>query len=255
MNKAVFVFTGLAQWSRISKIDMIAVALFFFGMVCAIHVEGNTKSVETFLDFAGSPLLLLILGYSFGRNVLSAGARTDEEYLALLFTRPITRASYLLTKVAVVAIGIQLLLLLLAGLAILAQFANGYVKPVMPNPWLLLTWLTNSVSIACLSLLLNALPPRPSYYAFLLCIGISANGLMSLPGIKLPENYTTLSVVWEGIWNIGLQLFNPLLDLQSSIVTTTFSMTPFVTYLSNCLLYLWLAIAVLNKREFSYAQN
>jgi hypothetical protein len=254
MNKAIFIFTGLAQWSRKSKADTVVLMLWFIGLIAFIHMQGNVKAVKAVLAYMTSLPILLVFGYAFGRNCLGTPKLSEAEYLALLFTRPISRASYVLTKVAVVATGLQLMLAVMVASMILAQGVNLCPKLILPDKWMVLTWIANSLSIACLSLMLNALPPRVGGYMFIFCFSVSGIGSLSYISLKLPEHYAALPIIWASLSSV-LQLFNPVLDIQSSIATTTFSFAPFVNYVSNCLLYLWLAIMLLNKREFSYAQS
>jgi hypothetical protein len=60
---------------------------------------------------------------------------------------------------------------------------------------------------------------------------------------------------WEAAALIFHQLFYPAVDLQAIFQRSPISIVPIVTYISNILLYLLGATVVLNKREFTYAQD
>lgn len=259
MNKAVFIFTLWLKLSQISKFDYVVFITTFLGLLAAAF---NKIDFNEVLGACTNPATLLILGYGFARDsALNTISQSDGEYFALLFSRPITRSSYVITKAIVTAIGILILDGCLILQMIVAQLLAGCQPLVFPDLYRALSLVASAFGFGCLMVFMRALPPKISNITFALFVYVCAGSSLPLLdcGVKINEaNFllnSTVINIWEVLCNTTQQFFYPALEIDVLINTAPFSLVPVVAYVSNCLIYLLGATVLLNRREFSYAEN
>jgi hypothetical protein len=253
MNRAVFIFTFILKFSTISKLDLAFITFAFLGFIgAAIAKTDLTNIAEMFT----SPPFLLGFGFGFSQDIaINLNSLRDGEYFALLFTRPITRVSYVLTKAVVVSLGIQALSWLMLGLLLVAQVLVRSEHIIFINGWQALSLLTNSFGFGCLIVLLRTLPAKIGVRAFFLVLSVALVQSTMDFTMKFDSTSASMLYAWEGLFTFFQNFLYPVLDFDAIVSTNTFSWVPFVDYVSNCLLYLVVAAFILNRREFSYAQG
>jgi hypothetical protein len=92
INPAVVVYTFLLQIRKLGKSDIVLhVLLFLYAVCCAIV---GPEGVNMLIGLIFSPMVSVTVAYRFTSDNMKFG----NEYYALLFTRPIKRFDYLMTK-------------------------------------------------------------------------------------------------------------------------------------------------------------
>ncbi len=253
MNKAILKYSLLLKLSQIGWFEVILLMLLFLGGLGA----GMSKSgAQEMFDVFTHPAFLLILGWRFSRDIaLNQHSLKDGEYFSLLFTRPITRVSYVFTKALVTSLGCLIMVFALLTIIFLGQLLGGAPHPKFPDGWQCLSLVANSWSFSCLIMMLRVMPPKIGEWALLLCLMGAAGTAFSF-GVKVDTpSQQALLQSWEVASAIYHQLFFPAFDAQVVFERAPFSVVPIIAYVSNCLLYLLGATLIINRREFSYAQD
>ncbi len=257
MNRAVLRFTLLLKLSQISKFEWALCTLLFLGFIAAAAAKSDFAPI---LEVFTNPATLLVTGYTFARDsALNQESRSDGEYFALLFSRPVTRPSYVLTKSVVTAVGILVTVGTILVLMLVAQLLMGCSEIIFLDAHKALSLVASAWSFGCLMVFLRALPSKISNIAFVIFIYACAGGALLSYGVKLnddiPISNPATIITWEIMCDTLQQFFYPAIDTEAIANATTFSFVPLVSYTSNCLLYLLGATVLLNRREFSYAES
>jgi hypothetical protein len=259
MNKAVFIFTCLLKLSTISAVDIAMLAFAFLGFICLAFAKHDLTPI---FDVLRSPPILMAFAYRFAQDIaINQDSIREGEYFALLFTRPITRISYVFTKAVVIALGVQTLSFLMMLLLALAEFIAQSKPFVFIGFWEAVSLWANCFGIGCLVMLLMTLPLKWSYRLFFVVFGIyafqSTLDFSVKLDIDLANNLEHIGVpalqAWQGLFSFVENFLYPVLNLDAIMTSTVFTWTPLINYVSDCLLYLTAATYILNKREFSYA--
>jgi hypothetical protein len=252
MNRAVFFFTFLLKLSTLSKLDIALLVLAFLGLLGAAY---SGKEMGGFIDSFTSPPFLLFFGFSFSQDVaLNANSLRDGEYFALLFTRPITRSSYVLTKALVVACGMMSISLIFACLVGLVQLVANTPTVEFIDGWKFLSLVANCFGFGCVVVLLRTLPTKVGFRCMFVFLSVCMVNSSIDFSVKMDQDATVV-YAWEYIVTFLQNFLYPVLDFEAIVHSTRFSWAPFVNYVSNCLIYLTVATYILNAREFSYAEN
>lgn len=253
MNKAILKYSLLLKLSQIGWFEIVLMFLMFMG---GLGAGMSQSGAQQLYDVFTHPALLLILGWRFSRDIaLNQHSSKDGEYFSLLFTRPITRVSYVVTKALVTCLGAMTTVFALLSVIFLGQLISGAPHPLFPDGWQCLSLVANAWSFSCLIMMLRVMPPKIGEWMLLFCLMGAAGTAFSF-GIKV-DNAGQQAILqgWDAVSTIYHQLFFPAFDAQVIFERTPFSVVPIVSYVSNCLLYLLGASVIINHREFSYAQD
>jgi hypothetical protein len=244
----------LRNWRNLITIFFVlVVAPIWISCVCPGQV---LETLEPMI--IGSPVVTILMSYLLVKDA-SGNTRSlsDGEYLSLVFTRPVTRASYLLTKL--VACSVMVSVLTMLQLAIFCQSEMFFGRSIIAyiNGYTAADILLNSISISALMILISAFPPKVGLIVFMLLLYLTMLGA-TLPQMSfLPGHsdglgfYTAIS----GVCGFIRTCLTPTFSTGDFLNTTSFSWLPLITYVSNVAIYLVSAIYVLSKREFFYASN
>lgn len=258
MNAAILKFSLLLKLSQVDWFEVwIAINVFLGGLGCAAAASMYLLDpINAFLH----PVCLLMFGWRFSRDVaFNQNSTKDGEYFSLLFTRPITRASYVLTKALVTAVGsfsmvFALLLVYFVG-DVLGRAMVGMRPPAFVSGSDILNMMLNAWSFGCLIVLLRVLPQKVGELLFVLSL-FAALGTVFSYNLKFEDaGGSVMMQGWEAASTVYHELLFPATDVLAVVEKEPFSYLPIVTYVSNCLLYLVIAMFILNRREFSYAQD
>ncbi len=249
MNFAVLLYTFWLRVRKMTKGDIIFDVITFIG--CFGLCQGGAHAIEAALDLALSPLLLILVCWRFATDSVAK----DAEYLALLFTRPITRTSYVITKAVTASLGGQLMIWKMLLFMAISEVIMRVTPFVFINGWDALNLFANSISFGCLAVAIYRLPSKWATVAYVaLLYAYLGNSLVST-GMKLTGPAKEMSGTLETMRAALYAIFVPSIDLETTFRSTSFSVVPILAFVSNILIYLTVATVLLNKRELSYAED
>jgi hypothetical protein len=252
MNRAVFIFTFLLKLSTVSKLDIAIVVLTFIGLLGAAY---SGKEPTAIIEGFTSPPFLLFFGYSFSQDVaLNSNSLRDGEYFALLFTRPLTRSSYVLTKALVVTCGTLAISSLFLGMVGLSELVMHAKNIVLIDGWRFVSLVANCFGFGCVVVLLRTLPAKIGFRCLFIFLSICMLNSSTDFSVKMDQD-ASIVYAWEYFATFLQNFLYPVIDFDALVHSTRFTWQPIIDYASNCLIYLMIAIYILNKREFSYAEN
>ena len=195
-----------------------------------------------FAALGHSHFLTLVLAAGMIGQDLSSGT------LQLLLARPVTRAQYVFSRWAAVAVGSFLVVVLQALCAAAIMFARG-----APAPWghaalYLGDSLLDAAGMAAVMALLSSLSSGIADLGLLFLAWLSAEVLEKVGMFKSWDWLT------RGAGEL-LGTLKPELDLTPLVQGGPFPWPAVVGYLSTVTLCLALAVVVMNRRELSYASS
>lgn len=245
INLAIIKYTFLLAMRRWTLSDFVFHAINFVGIVlmCMLGPAG----VQLLLGLLCNPMFLLFVSWRYVADMMTKGA----EYHALLFSRPITRVSYIFTKTLIAWLGAQFIAYKLLLMLLVAQLILG-IKPLqMPSPWDLLTLAANAFGFSCLAIATCRLPKKWIGLGLIVLFGSYMGGStqLGLLGKGLPRAEANQATVALS------QLICPFIDLESVFRSATFSFSPIISFISNALIFLTIATVLINRTEFTYAHD
>jgi hypothetical protein len=264
MNKTIFKYTIMS--ACLDPMKLIYVALLGFvvpiGMKVAslMHGAADSQTFEMLTGKVGVAFILMVLCLGLAGNTSTQGGRGGE-YLPLIFTRPLTRTQYVITKwLAVAAIGG-----ILATLQnLIVAFAGSFFGEVVSTQALLSTILERFLDAALIgaAMLLVMLNKHPYFQiAAILSFYIWMTG-QTLPPVSVAgaspgtdELSLQATRILLGSSQVVSEFILPTINVYDLLNTHQFWLAPVATYLSMVALYLVLSIAVTNRREFFYGTN
>lgn len=265
MNKAVFIFSfkKYLEWRQMLLAALALLgAAFVVGLLWGSSVGILAESARwmlfgPFVPFAVASLLV-------SPNVANAQQRKDGEYLSLLFTRPISRTSYVITKWLSATLFTFVIVIVLALLAGGIAWVAHRLLPADYAPfrqivdtYALIDALGNSISFSALSVLLCSIPPRVRFYVGLVAMLMLPLFMASLgftflaSGIQFFETHKLIDAVLQyvvGFSSITVDSYHFMNSAESPVARI-------LTYVSNVVLYLALASWIMCRREFFYAND
>jgi hypothetical protein len=218
----------------------------------------DKEAAEPIAEVFKSALLPIVIGSMFVRDgVANWKAGKDGEYLALLFTRPLIRSQYVVTK----WLAGSILVFVIISMEILTfaavQYAYGHPTANLLDPYTFANLALNSFSLTALVVLIACVPMRLGVWLFFLIYYVAIFGSsvaqISLKQTGNPDGFIVFcqAVLWL-MQTVGNFAF-PSIDLYDVLNAQNFSWLPIVGYFTNISLYLLIATVILNKREFFYA--
>ncbi|HEY9868798.1 MAG TPA: hypothetical protein V6D08_06500 [Candidatus Obscuribacterales bacterium] len=264
MSRAIFLFTLMS--TLLDRIKLVYVALLGFvvpiGLKFASLVHGVAES-QTFEMLTGAVGVAFIqIGLCLGLAGNTSTQSGRGENLPLIFTRPITRASYVLTKWA----AITLIGGVLASMQNLAVAALGVAFGDLWSPYLVLEQMLErflDAGIIAAALLFAMLAKHwvvqvgaiAVFYIWLLgqtLPPVSVAGPMPSGADAAALEGTRLLL--EASAFVGETIL-PTVHIYDSLNAPVFPWSQVLAYFSTLSLYLVAAIAVTNRREFFYGSN
>ncbi len=259
MNRAIFDFTLQDKFSNwklqlplLGFVIMPAYMLYLAVQSTPERIAAGT----TIWHYFENPAVYLFYSYIFvSDGFVSSRPTGDSTAMTLLFTRPITRFDYVMTKFVAASLGVTALLLPAALLAHGVSFLIG-LPPVF-DVSLAASIILNSMLASAFVVFLHCLPGVLGVFTFLMLAGCSSAGDMFLASASsdIPEILKYFAQIMRNInfW-IG-DFFFPFLNVGQLSSGVSFDYTAIVVYLSNITSYLFLGTYVLAHREFFYASE
>lgn len=264
MNKTIFKYTIMS--ACLDPMKLLYVALLGFvvpiGMKIASLMHGATDSqtFEMLTGKVGVAFILMVLCLGLAGNTSTQGGRGGE-YLPLIFTRPVSRAQYVISKwLAITAIGgilvaVQNLIVagigamfgeVLSPLALSTMIAERFLDAALIGAAMLLTMLNKHPYFQIVAILAfyvwmtgQTLPP------------VSVAG----PGGGTDELSLQATKVLLSSSQVVSELVLPTVNIYDLVNSAQFWPLPVLTYCSTLAVYLLLSIMVINRREFFYGTN
>lgn len=259
MSKAVFLFTLLVKFSSISSVlGLVFLAVVVPVLISSVSLDGRTA--DTLIGLVTGPTLAMSISYMFIQdNIANTRQLNDGEYLSLLFSRPLARSEYIVSKWLAASVGVFVIMILNMFTFNAAQMAQGRSSLVSIDGWTLANILLNALSYSALMVLIRSFPMRLGMTVFIILVyaslvGPALNFSMSSYQATLPAAYIFFQVI-SFISSFLQQFVYPSIDLYEVTNSTVSSILPVLTYVSNILLYLFFASYLLNLREFSYGED
>lgn len=259
MSPAVFLFTLLVKFSSLSSV----LGLFFLAVVVPVILSSmalDGRTADALIAIVSGPTLAMAISYTFIQdNIANTRQLNDGEYLSLLFSRPLARSQYIVSKWLAGSTGVFLIMLLNLACFNAAQMAQGRSSLIQIDIWSMANLCLNALSYSALMVVIRTFPMRLGITVFIILvytslIGPALNFSMSSYDSTLPF----LMFLFQGLSGFSNFLHEfvfPSVDLYEIFNSTRFSLLPIVTYISNVLLYLLFATMLLNRREFSYGED
>ena len=258
MNRAVFLCTLIVKFRSISAI--ISLASLIFGLpIFFAYIIGSAPGVELMYDalspMISGPMLPMFLAYYLvSDTVANSKSFSQGEYLSLLFSRPLSRFSYVISKWLAGSIGVSICILLMTLTFELSLKAMGHDIQIL-EPYAILSIILNSFSFTSLVVLIYSFPSKVGLTLFLIII------YASMIGQTLTSTYTSIDNPFAsgfyGTLNWIFEFLRSFVFPSIDIYELTNSIKPqwsqVFTYFSDMVAYLLLATLVLNQREFFYA--
>ncbi len=249
MNLAVLVYTFLLRTKKLRKIDLVFDAMLI--VACFGSVMQGPGMVQRFIDLLMNPATMMIMAWGFATDSMVKGT----EYQALLFTRPLTRSSYVVSKTLMTWLGAQFVFWK-CFVALLAANLLLHPKTVtFFTGWDLLYIVANTLSFGALAVAVHRLPTKWAGLAYILLFYSYLGGAAMPAGLKFTGSAQSATVPMEMTREAFSHVLYPVIDLEAVFHSTTFSIVPILAYISNILIYITVATIMLNRRELSYAQD
>lgn len=259
MSPAVFLFTLLVKFSSLSSVlGLLSLAVLAPLVLSSMALDGRTA--DTLVEIVSGPTLAMAISYMFIQdNIANTRQLNDGEYLSLLFSRPLARSQYIISKWLAGSVGVFTIMLINILTFNLAQLVQGRSTLVQSDFWNISNLALNALSYSALMVVIRSFPMRLGITIFVILLYTSMIG----PAINfsLTSYESAMPVLCYFFQAIALfsnllhQFVFPSIDLYEIINCTQFSLLPIVNFISNILLYLLFATMLLNRREFSYGED
>ncbi len=258
MNSAIILHT-LLRLARPTTLMMLVVFVLVYPTIVVMFMIRSSNisfDFERLLSLFAGPMMTSLIAFAFvSTSIGNTKSLDDGEYLALLFSRPLFRWMYVTSKwlagsaVIISVAGLQTLvfitLLYLTGRN--DQISFGFIE--------IGNMVLNSLQAAALVIMIFSFPARVGVMCFvgLLYFAYGVPLMCSaIPNTSLWLDGNFRSIVHAGSDFLAEIIYSPI-DLEPYFNSVQVLWLPAVTYVSNILLYLWVAIVVMNNREFFYS--
>ncbi len=261
MNRAIFKFSFFQKFTH--WLDWFILAAIALGpSVVLVLVLFEVEDVSYRRNIAGNLYsnfndsnLLMLLTYVFvSDGLVNRKAIGDVAPLSLVFTRPISRASYVFSKWMAGLLGAMLILIPSAIVFQITARCMG-VSETFVDGYSILEMVLNSVSYSALMVLLHSLPGAFGPLTYLTLIGITNIGNM-----VASYNNKDIPWFWMQVCDAAILISfwfgdftYPAIDVFTILTSVAFDWNQVVIYASNIVIYLGLATVILSRREFFYA--
>lgn len=265
INRTIMHFTIMSACLDPMKLIYVGLLGFIvpigFKLSSLLHGSTDSQTFEMLTGKVGVSFILMVLCLGLAGNTATQSGRGGE-YLPLIFTRPLTKTQYVITKwVTITIIGGGL-----AALQNLIVAGFGFCFGEVLSPEAVISSVIERVldaAIISAAMILSMLNKNPifqivSIMAFYIWLtgqtippvsvaGPAATEVddMSIEGTKLL--LTTSQVVAD--------LILPTLNIYDMVNAGQISIVPVLAYVSTLSLYLILSITFANRREFFYGTS
>jgi hypothetical protein len=264
MNTTIIKFTAMS--ACLDPLKLLYVAMLGFvmpvGMKIAsvMHGASDSQTFEMLTGKVGVAFVMMVLCLGLAGNTATQSGRGGE-YLPLIFTRPISRSEYVISKwITLTIIGggftaIQNLIIAAIGLgcgesitsqAVVSMVLERFLDAALISAAMILTMLEKNPAFQIVAIL--------AFYVWLagqtippVSIATGGSGIQDL-SIEATKIMLSLS-------QLAGQAVLPTLNIYDLLSAPSTALSPLLAYFSMVTLYLVAAIKVINRREFFYGTN
>lgn len=265
MNRAILMFTTMSCFLDQIKVAYVILLGFIvpIGMkwVSLIHGVAESQTFEMLTGSVGVAFVLTGLCLGVAGNSAVAGGRGGE-CLSLLFTRPVTRSEYVLTKWCAIAVTCGAIVALQnLAVAFLGMCFGEEWTPSLVMGQMLERFLDAGILSAAFMLTIFArhwLFQTSAIIAFYVWLVGQTLPPVSIAGPNMPGadqvSLGATDLLLKASQFVG-DIILPTIHVYDSMNAAQFPWASVVAYASTLLIYLVGAIAVTNKRDFFYGTN
>lgn len=260
LNKTLIRFN---LWEKVRAWRVGIPIMLFMGLPCymmLISVIDSTEpetAAKNVWNIFNNASIYFLLAYLFISDGLLTGRPTGEpETLNLLFTRPVTRTCYVLSKFFCGFLGSTIVLFISVSLTLGVATSLGIVENPIDSHFIL-SIIFNCLIFSAFYVFLHSMPSLLGLVCYLFFSGCQTVGEIMSIGYSSSAptffKYVKDAILFFNYW-FG-DVFPSCVDF-SLIASSYYACTELiVVYLSNLSLFLFLAILILSLREFSYGSD
>jgi hypothetical protein len=258
MNKALLLFTmkRFLNWVNV----LMGGSLLIFGS-CAVGtmlLVDSSVTNELLRTVMFGPFLPILIAYSIiSPQVANSQRRKDGEYLSLIFSRPVSRCTYVMTKWLSGSLLTMAIMTMATAIALGVAAAFGHYPQHLLDGYAIADAVLNSLSYTALVVLISSFPYM--WGVAVMIVVMYSSLLLSLTVGSLTFLSTiTLSGAFQPVIGMAKAFLSTLtvgVDTYHIMNSSVFPLTDFIVYVSNIVLYLTLAVLVMSMREFFYAND
>jgi hypothetical protein len=257
VNLALFYSTAL----RLTRPGS-AFLIFLYGVILPV-LASYTLNADTVFNVVRElilgPVVPMLIAYSLVKDEIgNSRSLNNGEYLTLLFTRPLSRVEYVMSKWTVCSLFVAVIVLIAFVSFAVAETIQGRPPGDIFSIYTIANVILNAFGATAAIVLLNSFPPKIGIAIFMLVI----YGSM-LAALLAEKELAKAKDSWAALFFTAITQTcafvrasaSPYIDTYSVFTAISFSWTPVLTYISNISLFLLIAVLILNKREFFYASE
>ena len=259
MNRAIFLATIVTKFRSVKGIlQLIGLAVGFpILMVCLLTWNERIDTellFELILPMFTGPMLPMFLAYMLVQDgVANSNSFSGGEYLALLFTRPVSRFNYVITKWLAASIGVSIIVAIQITTVQLMLNLKG-IDMEVAGPYDMVSLILNSFSYSALIVLIYSFPAKIGIWIFLTGFYAMMLGSTITKGMSDHPGSMKEFLFWVSKFiNLGQEILLPSIDVYTLSNNLLFTWSPVLNYVFDTVAYLVLATMILNRREFFYA--
>lgn len=264
-NQAVFVnalCTKFENW-RYWLFPLLILILPAFGMAVALSMphaaltaESQKEYAEFIQEYFLNGMVFSFIAYLFISDGPSSGKMIAEsDTLSLLFTRPITRFCYVVSRYSAAVVGVSIVMCLSLLLTKVGGLIFG-LTAIDISPLMFLTIISNAFSWAALVIFLHCAAPLMAGIVYFILYGCANLGAI----YSRAEHSSNLFLeILKTVCLFINEWFGDLLPTSVNLVamasTSAFDLYEFSVFISNIGFFLLLAVFALSVREFNYGAD
>lgn len=259
MNLGIFIFTLARLISPHTALTLFFMIVVMPALLGLIPSTAQTDITDLIASALFQSILPMIIGYMLvSDHVANSKNLNDGEYLSLMFTRPVSRSSYVVSKWLAGSLGVTICVCIAYTSFIITSWMGGHVCIAQPLDFANIV--LNCLSAVALVVLVSSVPMRLGVFLLVAIFYISGLGPLfssfSLKATGLGQSgLATIAYTIGAILNFMQSLLHQAIDLTDLLDSVSFSWSTLINYLSNLTLYLVLSIVILSRREFYYASE
>jgi hypothetical protein len=231
------------------------VLVFPTALIFIMNRSSNVSfDVDAIMNLFTGTLMINAVALTFiSSSVGNTKSLDDGEYLLLLFTRPVFRWQYIVSKwLAGTALICLVIGLQICVFAFLFHFiGKGSLGFSMVD---LASLILNALGSSALIVMIFAFPARIGAIVFTVLIYLSFIApimLKSVPPSDLWFRSSSCDLI-NMVCSVFRSLIYSPIDVEAHLHSVKILWLPIVGFVSNIILYLWIAVVVMNRREFFY---
>jgi hypothetical protein len=257
MNKAIIMHTFLRLARPGTLLTLVMFVLVYPTAIITFmsRVPGVSFDFEALLSLFVGPMMINLIAFAFiSSSVGNTKSLDDGEYLAVLFSRPLFRWQYIVSKwlagSALIIVVITLQILVFMTLLFFIGRGSAISMGLIDVANLVL----NAFEASALVVMIFSFPSRIGAMIFAVLIYLSFAAPIMINAVPSDAAWLTSntkeSINFFSGFLRGL-VYSPI-DLDPYFNSIQILWLPVWTFISNMILYLWIAIIVMNSREFFY---